>query len=494
MTHKYNHESELFELITHNSRDMISLINRQGFPEYSSPSSFEITGYTPGEFLKYNFQDHIADSNQKIQWQEVKDNLKQGSFSSLILYKFKIKSGQEHWFESTLQKITDGRGKEDKILIITRDVHQRVLLNEELKSLSMIVNQTNNAIIITNKAGLITFVNDAFESMSGFKEEDILGKKPASFLQGAESDPATIEIMSNAIKDVQPFNVDIINYNAAGNKHWVNIQSEPMYNSNGEHTGFFSIQADISSKKDYESQISKLNSYLNVQNIKLEQINQSLDEFAHVVSHDIKAPARNIKNMLELILKKENSLSPDIKKEYFQVAVDAATELGQLVNNMLEYSRSGRIEEEMQTKNLEEICKETITVYQNEIDKINGKIKLSLNPTEVRVYPILFKRLLGNLLNNAIKYRSDRKLEVSITSYPQNGKVKFEISDNGIGIAADRQKEIFKIFNRIEKRSDNNGIGLSVCKKIAEIHGGEIWVDSELGKGSTFQFEIINQL
>ncbi len=72
-----------------------------------------------------------------------------------------------------------------------------------------------------------------------------------------------------------------------------------------------------------------------------------------------------------------------------------------------------------------------------------------------------------------------------------DGKIKFEISDNGIGIVEDRQKEIFKIFNRIEKRSDNSGIGLSVCKKIAEIHGGEIWVDSELGKGSTFHFEIL---
>ncbi len=490
ISYKYNQQSELFELIAKNARDMISVITLEGQPEYSSPSTYELTGYSPDEFCNLNMMDHIEDEKDQKQWQEVMDSLHSGTISGLLLYKFITKKRQARWFESTFQKIKNSQDNLNKVLINTRDVHQRTLLNDEVKTLSMIFQQTSNSIIITNKDGEITFVNDAFEKITGYKEEDILGKKPADFLQGEESDPEVLAIMSEAIKNVKPFDVDLINYNSSGNKYWVHVQAEPMFDSKGEHSGFFSIQADISPKKDYESQISTLNEYLNDQNIKLEQINKSLDEFAYVASHDMKAPIRNIKTMLQIIEKKENIISSEEKKEYFKVAIDASTELGNLVDNLLEYSRSGRIEEDIKDENLINLIKGTIAVYKHELNAVEGTIKLNLQPETIRVYPILFKRLIGNLLSNAIKYRSDQKPEISITSYVKDDKIKFEMTDNGIGIAEKRQKDIFKIFSRIEKRSDNNGIGLSLCKKITEIHGGEIWIESQLGKGSTFHFEI----
>lgn len=129
-------------------------------------------------------------------------------------------------------------------------------------------------------------------------------------------------------------------------------------------------------------------------------------------------------------------------------------------------------------------------MFEKTEQEINASITLEIKLGKVLVYPILFKRLFTNLIQNAIKYRSKEPLKIHITAHEENNLIILKVVDNGIGIDKSMHEEIFKIFKTIKPNEESTGIGLSVCKKIAELHHGKIEVESELGKGTSFKIEI----
>lgn len=284
-------------------------------------------------------------------------------------------------------------------------------------------------------------------------------------MQGEESPKEMIERMAQAIKNRSTSEVEMINYTKSGNKYMVRIQTEPMFDKNEELIGFFSIQNDITNQKEQEEHIYKLNQKIKEQNRKLEEVNKSLEEFAYVASHDLKAPVRNISGLLDLIMKKGDRLDQEKRDHYFEVIRSSSKELGRLIENLLEYSRSGKLQEEQQIVPLERICTEVIQQFEQELILLKGKITLELDIAEIEVYPILFKRLLTNLISNSLKYRSEQNPKIKISCKSTLDFTAFSVSDNGIGIAKHHQDEIFKIFKTLGQHTDSNGIGLSVCKK-----------------------------
>jgi two-component system, chemotaxis family, CheB/CheR fusion protein len=487
---QHDRQSELFELIANNSRDMITILDLKGRIKYCSPSGLEITGFPAGKLKELNLQDRIPDPMHKKRWQKAFKSIREGKSPSLIQFKFKTWNGMHRWMESNLKPLNISNGKVNNILITTRDIHQRMLHDLEMRKLALIAEQTSNAVIITDSAGKITFVNDAFENMTGYTEEEVLGKKPGHLLQGEESPREMIDRMALAIKNKTTSEVEMVNYTKSGNKYIVKIQTEPMFDKNQELIGFFSLQSDITNQKEQKEQIYRLNQKIKEQNLKLEEVNKSLEEFAYVASHDLKAPVRNISGLLDLIKKKGEQLAPEKREYYFEVIRSSSLELSRLIDNLLEYSRSGKLQEELQTVRLEKICAEVVQQFEQELIRLKGQITLDLDIAEIQVYPILFKRLLTNLISNALKYRSKRPPLIKISCHTTLDFTEFRISDNGIGIAQHQQEEIFKIFKTIGNNSDSNGIGLSVCKKIAELHGGRIWIESDGDSGSTFIFTI----
>lgn len=490
---KHDRQSELFELIANNSRDMITIIDLNGKVKYCSPSGSEITGFPPEKIMELDLLDRIPDQGHKKRWQKAMEAILEGKTPGLIQFKFKTWNGIHRWMESNLKPLKLSNGELGSILITSRDIHQRMLHDVEMRKLALIAEQTSNAVIITDTEGKITFVNEAFENMSGYREEEVLGKKPGHLLQGEESPKEMIERMAQAITNRSTSEVEMINYTKSGNKYMVRIQTEPMFDKNEELIGFFSIQNDITNQKEQEGQIYRLNQKIKEQNQKLEEVNKSLEEFAYVASHDLKAPVRNISGLLDLMKKKGDRLDQEKRDHYFEVIRSSSKELGRLIENLLEYSRSGKLQEEQQIIPLEKVCNEVIQQFEQELILLKGKITLELDIAEIEVYPILFKRLLTNLISNALKYRSEQNPMIKISCQSTLDFTAFSVRDNGIGIAEHHQDDIFKIFKTLGQHSDSNGIGLSVCKKIVELHGGRIWVESDGQSGSTFIFEIKHQ-
>ena len=487
---KHENQEEIFKLITNNLHDMVCIINKNGNIEYCNPSGVNITGYPLKKLYYVNLLDSIIDSKYKEIVHKAFDNIQKNQEPGLIEFELKRFKGKKRWFEAIIKPINLHKLSNQKFLFIIYDIHQRKLNEIELIKNSMIAEQTSSAVVITDVKGAITYTNDAFEKMTGFAEEEVLGKKPGSFLQGPESDPEVIKVMSKSIQERKEFNVDIVNYNKLKNKYIINIKAEPLYDKNNNFIGFFSIQNDITQQQENINRVHKLNSIIKEQNEKLENTNKSLEEFAYIASHDLKAPVRNIKGMLEIIKKKGDDLDPKKREAYFDIILSASDEINQMINNLLEYSRTGISTEKLDLVNISDILQEVIQQFDQDLEKLDGKIICNVNIKELAIYPILFKRLITNLISNSIKYRSKKKPIITISCNIEKEIVLFLVSDNGIGIPENQFQNIFTIFKSLKQNKDSNGIGLSVCKKIVELHGGSIWIESKVGEGTTIKFEI----
>ena len=487
---KFKEQSDLFNLITNNINEMVSLHDLNGAFKYVTPSCYQLTGYNDMELLEMQPSQLITDDKFQKRWTEKFNELLYGKNVGVIKYKIKTKNHKDQWLETVLKQITDSSGDISMLIAVTRDFNAMARMEQQVDQSSMVVEQTTNSVVITDLEGKITFTNRAFELITGYDENEVLGKKPGDFLQGDETGPETVAIMHEAIQEHKPFDVDIINYSKSGEKYWIHIHCEPMINKDNQIVGFFSIQHEVTNQKEYELQIRKLNDLLREKNLKLEGLNKNLQQFAYIASHDLKTPLRNINGMIEMIKKKRDQISQTKLDEYFEIIYNASKEMDRLIENLLEYSRSGQIKEDLEWIDLNEVMNELVQIFKEPLTDISGEMKFESEVKSIRVYPILFKRLLINLISNSIKYRSDRSLQINIGCVEHENFYRFSVSDNGIGIEEDQFENIFNIFTTLQERNDSNGIGLSVTKNIAQIHKGDIWVESEIEKGSTFFFDI----
>ncbi|MCC5930914.1 MAG: PAS domain S-box protein [Cyclobacteriaceae bacterium] len=485
-------QKEILELISENINDMVFIIDQNGKIEYCTPSTSILTGYAHEELLQMNLFSRIPDAKQTNELKKAIAGFLNNQQSGLIEFEFQLNEGKKHWFEANLKPINKIKTKDYKILMTVRDVQERSIREEEYQRNSLIAEQTSSAVIITDKDGRIAFTNNAFEKMTGYMEEEVLGKKPGEILQGEESDPEIIHKMSMSIKSRKGFDVNIINYTKQGYKYITNIKTEPLFDKFDDFIGFFSIQNDITREQEQLNQIQILNQKIKDQNNKLTEANKALEEFAYVASHDLKTPVRNIKGLLEIIDMKGDSLDIHRRKEILKIVISSALELDKMIKNLLEYSRTGIEQEEREMIDTDSIIKDVLQLFNNDLTNSDGKIILEIKVKRIYIYPILFKRLLTNLISNAIKYKGNDPPEIKISCLQDMERIIFNIKDNGIGIPENQHENIFKIFRTLGKNKDSNGIGLSVCKKIVELHGGEIGLQSIPGQGSTFHFTISN--
>ncbi|MCX7595972.1 MAG: ATP-binding protein [Fischerella sp.] len=221
----------------------------------------------------------------------------------------------------------------------------------------------------------------------------------------------------------------------------------------------------------------------------LESANQELNDFAYVVSHDLKAPLRGISSLSEWLLADYAHKLDDAGKELINLLIIRVNKLHNLIEAILQYSRIGRIKEEKKQVNLNNVVAEVIELLQPieniQIEIVNELPVVNFEQTRI-------EQVFQNLLSNAIKFMDKPQGKITIACTEANGYWQVSVNDNGPGIEKRYFEKIFQIFQKLSNQhySDSTGIGLALVKKIVEMYGGKVWVESELGLGTTFFFTL----
>jgi signal transduction histidine kinase len=263
----------------------------------------------------------------------------------------------------------------------------------------------------------------------------------------------------------------------------LNFNIRPLFDSQDTLVKLTGTLQDITERTQSENQIKEYAS-------SLEKINKELDQFAYIVSHDLKAPLRAINNLSLWIEEDlEGKLEGGTKKN-FEMLRGRILRLESLINGILQYSRAGRTKDEFQNVNLNFFIPDII----NDLSPpSNFKVSIQENLPEIRCEKILLEQVLANLISNAIKYNSSENPEISITLVEYQNHYEFSVADNGPGIEPEFHNKIFVIFQTLQARDviESTGVGLAIVKKIVEEQGGSVWVESQKGNGATFKFTLL---
>jgi signal transduction histidine kinase len=220
--------------------------------------------------------------------------------------------------------------------------------------------------------------------------------------------------------------------------------------------------------------------------------NKELEQFTYIASHDLREPLRTISNYMQVFEEDYSTILDENGRLYLKTVNEAAKRMGLLIKSLLEFSRMGQ-NPRMTFADSGKIIREVIADLETVIKKSDAVLKVREMPT-LNLYETEIHQVFQNLITNAIKFRKpDSKPVIQIESKKLNNKWEFSVSDNGIGISEENFKRVFDIFQRLHNNEadyEGNGIGLAICKKLIQLHQGEIWVESVIGEWTSFHFTI----
>ncbi len=342
-------------------------------------------------------------------------------------------------------------------------------LEKELQMFYSAVEQTADSVFITNKDGVIEYVNPAFEKMTGFSKEEALGNTPRIIKSGLQSREHYKKLWST-ILDGKNFRTVVVNRRKDGKLFYADHTITPIKDNKGNVTHFVGIWKDITKQTQFEKR---------------------KEEFIATASHELKTPITVIKGYCQL-LEKKLSQSKDKENLHFVTQISSQTDkVINLIRDFFDVSKieAGKLVLSKQEFNLETLVKGIIENFKHSVGThrivLQGKVGRSLLGDPERIGQALI-----NLLTNAIKYSpSGTKVLVNLTSKKQYALIKIE--DFGIGISKPEQKKIFdRFYQANEGGREGFGLGLYITSEIVKKHGGKAWVESEKGKGSAFYITI----
>lgn len=354
--------------------------------------------------------------------------------------------------------------------------------------------------IFENSADHIMLIDKSFSIVMvnritvGFEKKEIIGKSLFDF-----QPPENVTVLKDAInmvfKNKAPHMYET-EYTLEGKKMYFSSSISPIFGSDGEVDNIVFISRDVTAQKRSEQEIKDMNVLLETKvterTEELRKSNNELEQFAYVASHDLREPLRTISNFASLFQSQYKDKIDERANDYLNFILGSTKRMEALIRDLLDYSKIGRTDLDKVQVDCNETLKEVLDDLSNTISEGRAEIKSESLPV-VKAYPSELKSLFQNLVSNAIKFQKPGTQPViHITAKKKKGEWLFSVRDNGIGIESKYYNKLFILFQRLHSKEayPGTGIGLVQCKKIVELHGGKIWVESVPGEGSTFYFTI----
>lgn len=349
------------------------------------------------------------------------------------------------------------------------------------------------AIVVINCEGFIVQINRQAERMLGYPREEYLGK-PHEIMIPERYRGAHGEYVRNYLSEprVRPMGIDLDLYirRSDGYEFPVDISLGPMQLESD--FVILAVIRDITESRKAEAALKESAERLRQTLVNLERSNKDLELFAYVASHDLQEPLRMISSYLQLLARRYQDKLDQGAREFIDYAVDGATRMQRLISDLLDYSRVGTRGRPLAPTDFNVLLEETIANLSMAIKESQAVITHDELPVVLADESQMI-RLLQNLIGNALKFRKrDAPPRIHVSARREGSEWVFSVRDNGIGIDPRFADRVFMIFQRLHTGEEypGTGMGLAICKRIVERHGGRIWVESKPGVGSTFYFSL----
>ena len=378
-------------------------------------------------------------------------------------------------------------GGEQFIVSVVRDLSERAQAQADLQrseeEYRQLFESLQDVFYRTDTEGRVLRVSPSVEAVFGYKPEEVEGEDLA---QTFYFDPSERPVfLKHLQREGQVRDHRTRCKNRAGDEVWVSTNARHYRDHEGNALGVEGITRDITNQVKAEQQLARTMETL-------KRSNRDLEQFAYVASHDLQEPLRMISGFVQLLDKNFRGKMDDTADEYLDFIVESTQRMQQQIQDLLTYSRVGREGRTFRTVHCDRV-----------LDRVVDNLRLAIKESKAKItrapLPKVFAdesqilMLFQNIIYNAIKYRGEKKPRIRVgCSRGDDGLNHITVEDNGLGINPQFHDRIFQIFQRLHPREEysGTGIGLALCKRIVENHGGRIWVKSEEGEGSTFHFTL----
>ncbi|MFD0794585.1 PAS domain S-box protein [Mucilaginibacter litoreus] len=402
------------------------------------------------------------------------------------------KDGSTAWVFISNSPLFNDTGNLERQIGVMVDISERKKIEEQLTMLSLVASKTNSGVVINNSQGKVEWVNNAFEQITGYTIDDVRDKHLGDSLKGELTDISIIQKARELSEKKQSFEVDLLIYRKDGQPLWISVINSVIIGDKGKVDKYIETIIDITAKKKAELELIAAKE-------EALQLSRAKDMFIGVMSHEIRTPLNAVIGMSHLLLEDNPHES---QKENLSILKFSAENLMTLINDVLDFTKieTGNIELEKAGVDLREMVQSIIGSMKFKADEKNIYLKQSIDeavPVKIIGDRARLVQILLNLVSNSVKFTSRGGVNIDLKVIEQTKdtvRIRFGVSDTGIGIAKEKLGTIFESFKQAEADTTRNyggtGLGLAISKRLIELHDSRINVDSVLGEGSTFWFTI----
>lgn len=496
------------------SVDMLCVAGTDGYLKRVNPAVETILGYTPEEFIAQPLLNFVHPEDRDATLDVGVKQIESGETLVYFRNRYRCQDGSYKWLSWSSVPVVE----EGLIYAAARDITPLKQAEEALHRRSAAIEAATDGVAILDKNGEYSYMNLAHARVYGYDSPvELIGKTWKLLYSGSELKRFEEEVMPEF------FVKGSWRGEATGKKRDGSTYSQEVSLTALEDGGLICIVRDITERKQAEEKIQQLNeslerkvrertAQLSASNTQLQKeiaerkdaerqlqelaenlkrSNQELEQFAYVASHDLQEPLRAVTSYTQLLSQRYQGNLDAKADKWVAYIVDGATRMQQLIIDLLAYSRVGTKGKEFKLTDGKAVVRQTLANLQVAIAEKGAAVTHDPLPAIMADAGQLVQ-LLQNLVGNAIKFCGSDVPHVHISAVQKDADWVFAVRDNGIGISPEYAERIFLIFQRLHSRREyaGTGIGLAICKRIVERHGGRIWVESQLGEGATFYFTI----
>lgn len=473
---------------------MLHSIDRNGRILGVSNYWVEVLGYQREEAIGRRSTDFLTEQSRRYAEEVVLPEFFRTGFCRNVHYQVVKKNGE---ILDVLLFASAEFGPEGEVLrslAVMTDVTEWKAAEKALKDSEeryrMIVETSQEGIVAVDAQGRVNYANRQFAEMLGLDPGEVVGRLFLEFVDSCLHDEIAAKVKSREQGLSEHYETILLR--KGGSRVWASVSAIAVKGADGEFAGAFAMVSDITKRKQAAEEIEVLHTHLSARACELELANEELEAFSYTVSHDLRRPLTAINGFSQVLLELYGPGMDPQCREYLQEILNGSIRMNHLIDTLLNFSRRSKAEsarEEVEiTPMVEELCAELRRA------EPQRNVSLAIQPGVRGVGDAhLLRVVLDNLLGNAWKYSAKKECsEIAFGTVEHQGKTAYFVRDNGAGFDMALGDLLFKPFQRLHDARDfeGTGIGLASVQRIVQRHGGEIWAESEPGKGATFYFTL----